>query len=1553
MRRAAAWNLMGVDRSTQAAAEEAARRAGMTVAEWLDEVVAEQAAGQGVASRDLSEDAAEDAPAEPTPRAGRNNEPLARGRDAREHEGRSRDAETARVSAPVRSDEAAVEPIRERKGERPPQRKAEPQERRAPEPSPAEGRERLQERTFGRAPERKLQGPPPDETIEVEQEAEREPADDRLAAALARLEARTARREQQTAKALETMADWIERSESAPTRPAARRNEPDIRAPTGEEDRDEDLEDITPRAAGSQAPRPAGRARVDLHDAIERIQRRRGELDARQGLEPAPQRGARREDEAPRAETVPEAEPAPRPKAGIAVDALRADIADLNARLERMRQEQRLRAAAKTQAEAAPERRLTPGETDALRAELAAMRRSLGELAPRNGNVALEGAIADLGQRLDAMRKAPASAEAMGPLEEMLRQVIQTLRANDPLSTARNVEADLKTLSARIEDLARAAVDPALIEQVRRQTEDIRLMLGKAAEAAPIARIERQIEQLADYVERLANHPRPAPELERLASQFAETRAQIERALSPAFLRGVEQRLETLAARIDEALKRQAPTPDAGPIQELARRVEGLKIAIERQAAQAPATQKLEAAIADIGRKLERPQGLAAFDPRAVDGLTQRIDSLKGAFERQIALASTGPKVDYALAEIDRKLESLATAPALDVRQIAQVAQRVDTLKEALERQAALAPPAQKVEAAIADIGRRLETLAAAPALDGRQFGELTQRVDWLKDALERQVTLAPPTQKIEAAIADIGRRLETLASAPALDGRQLGQLTQRVDMLKEAVERQASIGPAAEKIEAAVADMVRKLDRPTPAPRIDITPLEGISRQIESLKAAVSQANPPALANLEAALAEIGRKLDQATFEPRPFDDLAQQVESLKAAVEQQSEAIGQAAALEGRIVDIGRKLDRPPQGLADQMAIKSTLQALSARVDDGFRKIGEFSQPQSDPALEAELLDEMARSLGEVRAAIERQGDFAESASRLESAIANLASRIETAPGGGRNDAALQETSAAAVEPPAGLVACPAVRTRRRPGSRATNGSVCADAQTPPMSQQLAGLASEVKGSAPSSTRATRQVLAEPGPGARAAVSTGPRLPPRTFAPRDTGARTRLAAVAGRHPRDRDVMFDDLGRRLERRHGDAASIAPLIAAMNKVETRLEAFDAAPLEDAIRNLSDRLDAHGPAAFDDEQLERAATLIAERIGPSAGLGGGRRTAAAAGDADPRPAGRARSGRRLERGARKDRQRTRLGIRGHPQAAARRGRADGPRTGRRRGHRRHQDRAGERRAAHVDAPQPRPGNPRRTSPSACATSKTARRTATRRRRAARAAPAPPTRRRSATSPTSARARPPARPARPPPRARPVRRTAAAISYRAWGGARAPADAGRSRKPPRRASSRPTAGPYRRGAPRRDGGNERPPRAQPPKPAPEPKRAAPVRSRGAQQAQGVVATRRVPFLHRLLSAGRRRDRRDYELRGGRHSADPSRRPDDYRARRTPGEPTPSRQPGRRPTGAPRRSTTPPTGLRPTPPRAGAAASAGGSAPAPADLVAAAARRVCRNA
>ena len=46
MNKAMAWTIAGVGRRTRDAAEEAARRAGMRLVDWLDEAIADQAAGE-------------------------------------------------------------------------------------------------------------------------------------------------------------------------------------------------------------------------------------------------------------------------------------------------------------------------------------------------------------------------------------------------------------------------------------------------------------------------------------------------------------------------------------------------------------------------------------------------------------------------------------------------------------------------------------------------------------------------------------------------------------------------------------------------------------------------------------------------------------------------------------------------------------------------------------------------------------------------------------------------------------------------------------------------------------------------------------------------------------------------------------------------------------------------------------------------------------------------------------------------------------------------------------------------------------------------------------------------------------------------------------------------------------------------------------------------------------------------------------------------------------------------------------------------------------------
>src|SRR5450631_1791115 len=119
MNRAVAWSVRGVGRETRDAAQEAARRAGMSLGEWLDEVIADQAAEQGVDPEDFDQDARLDAIGDRLSRLGRRDEPAPgrfrrdrdRDQDQDRDRNRDRDEPRRRPRAPIVDDAPRAEEL--------------------------------------------------------------------------------------------------------------------------------------------------------------------------------------------------------------------------------------------------------------------------------------------------------------------------------------------------------------------------------------------------------------------------------------------------------------------------------------------------------------------------------------------------------------------------------------------------------------------------------------------------------------------------------------------------------------------------------------------------------------------------------------------------------------------------------------------------------------------------------------------------------------------------------------------------------------------------------------------------------------------------------------------------------------------------------------------------------------------------------------------------------------------------------------------------------------------------------------------------------------------------------------------------------------------------------------------------------------------------------------------------------------------------------------------------------------------------------------------------
>ena len=840
MSSATAWNVRGVGRETRAFAEEAARRAGMSLGDWLDEVVADKAAEQGVEPDDLNRDDRLDAIGERIARLAR-------------RDGRS--GETMRSTRDYA--------------------------RRRPEPREPD-RDDPRHRPQPREPDR-------EETYR---------ADALLEAAIARLESRAERAEARAARTFESVTQWMEKSQNergeeratlkavadkllAIDQRTARQQSLLIEAPRRLESRiDEAERELDARMSAlarrldavherSREPAPAPppppeRPRLDIRDAASQIARRRGALDKRARIPEAapPPKPSWRNfgvDETPpsrpRAPAAPASEPSPS-TAPSSLDTLRTEILALTQRIDQMRSDQSDRS----------EQRV--GDVQALRAEVAAMSRSLADLAPRNAVVALEGAMRDLGDRIASVRDTGGRETLVAPLEALLGQVRDTLRAHDPQAAVIGLQREIRAIETKIDAIAGGAINPEVFELIRAQTGEVRNLLAAAAmRPVPVERLEKQIGELADRVERLALNPTPQAESARVVAMLADARAQIERSTPAAALSAIERRLEQLAQRMDQALQRPQAPPTVEPrgFEELARRIDGVRATIEQQSGVRPDAARLEAALRELSQKLDRP-ALAATP----EGLTAMIEDLGARIDRRAA-----PTLD--ITPLEQALRALGERPI-----------EIDT-----------AP----IENLMRDLGAKL---AAPSAIDTRPFEAMLREIN---QKLDRGATASAAAGEVAALVRDLGDRL----AAPApVDTRPFEAMLREIN---QKLDRGAAGSPGAAEIAALIRDVGARLDQRIGA-AIDMRPLEDKLRALgERIDHRQTTTIDPAFVEQTAEL--LAERLERRDHGRVDADALANQISDIHDRLDALQAEGSTSGALEKKVSDLVVELDATRRAL------------------------------------------------------------------------------------------------------------------------------------------------------------------------------------------------------------------------------------------------------------------------------------------------------------------------------------------------------------------------------------------------------------------------------------------------------------------------------------------------------------------------------------------------------------------------------------------------------------------------------------------------------------
>jgi localization factor PodJL len=443
-------------------------------------------------------------------------------------------------------------------------------------------------------------------------------------------------------------------------------------------------------------------------------------------------------------------------------------------------------------------------------------------------------------------------------------------------------------------------------------------------------------------------------------------------------MEAVDATLRKLAAKFEEAVNR--PVPDPKQIEDLARRIDAVGGVAERGFA--PHAARLETALADIRAKVEEAAERPEFDARPIEELSRRIDVVRNVAERsfaphaarlETALADIRaqfdrptPEIDAALRELAARIEDAISRPAtvsLDPRPIEELARRIESVRESLDKPQALSPQAERLESALGAVADRLDR---APVIDA---------------------------QGINSALAAMNARLEEAFRRPAqaeIDREPIEALAARVDAVRESVERQAEQFDI-ERLEEALRSAAEKLERPGVGPeefRAVVTAIQALAAKIDNGAAAV------AAARVEDLMERVADRLD------RPGPELTDAIADLMGKVDRPGPDLSRLEAL---MEQAATRLD-PPTDLA---AVAEAIAELSARLDR------ESGAPRA--ALLEELVQDVAVRLEGIENKLDGRpgeaGPSDDSLAQLELGVRDLAERLGDLGGVAQELRALQD--------------------------------------------------------------------------------------------------------------------------------------------------------------------------------------------------------------------------------------------------------------------------------------------------------------------------------------------------------------------------------------------------------------------------------------------------------------------------------------------------------------------------------------------------------------
>jgi localization factor PodJL len=819
MNKAVPWSVKGVDFDARTAAKEAARRAGMTLGEWLNSVIAEQAAEQGIDPEDIGE-------AERVAVVRSRLERMSPGADRPAAPGlrRRSDRPAARLPEIEEEDDAPFERPRPRRY----------RETLAPRESFYEGRAEALLEDAARSFERHARRGSAETNAALESVARR------LEGIESRLEGPRAEPSQDRAlkrviSRLESRIEALAAREDGLPAPEASRHFPPPHHPV---------------APAYPAQHFGGRA---TPDAIPEVRMSGHPQEA-----PSPY--------APPVQGVQFGSVAAMPAAAPAAGPMRSsDLARIEAKLNRL-----------LDREQQPPLPLYPeGGTaayTAYRPDFAAppQRRSMQDaIADINRRQADLDRTAPKGARTSVFQRMAAPDTAPAENQGELRQTVSTLKG------------EIAELTRHIEMLRREGQRPEGVSPAR-DTASAQAPLPEIDSLkGEVASLTRHIESLrseaqkpdtiaATLREALSAAQTKTPEIDGLKGEIAKLTRHIET------LRREVQKPDVIAASIREAVASHAH--EAGPeLDELRQQLSEMSAAIGRLAPRENLA-SLENAVRKLGEQMSQPR----FDG-ARENLLAPVEQLVSDLRDKIEDFAPRASVESIRREIEMIRESIEAnaSGGIDHEAFERACAQTAEIRNLLAAAVARPVPIENIEKQISALAKRVDIIAAR-GMTPVGVSAVNESVGEIRAAME-SVAPSHLLVTIEERIEELGRKIDEATSRPSPAAEQLESISQRLDSVQKTLAAQAKRQAAAEKASpggtdtagsqhfgeiaerlASVQQTLAWQAERQPMAKVDTTLLEGMLQQImDKVSRPALEPSLPHLDNVERSLKDIAARVE------------------------------------------------------------------------------------------------------------------------------------------------------------------------------------------------------------------------------------------------------------------------------------------------------------------------------------------------------------------------------------------------------------------------------------------------------------------------------------------------------------------------------------------------------------------------------------------------------------------------------------------------------------------------------------------------------------------